>query len=65
MVFFFFASFILNCETLIKECLIIQIALLHKTKAGNGVFNHINYGERRKNKYKLHALHATVKYFYF
>jgi hypothetical protein len=63
--FFLFVSFILNYETLPKESLIIQIALLHKTKTGNEIFNHINDDERRKNKFNLHAIHATEEYFYF
>jgi hypothetical protein len=60
-----FASFILNYETLPKESLIIEIALLHKTKTGNEISNHINDGERRKNKYNLHAIHATEEIFTF
>jgi hypothetical protein len=60
---FLCASFIFNYETLPKESLIIQTALLHKTKAGNEIFNHTNDSEGRRGKYKLHAIHATEECF--
>jgi hypothetical protein len=52
------ASFAINYETLPTKSLIIQTALLHKTKAGNEIFNHRNDGGRRRSNYKLYAIHA-------
>jgi hypothetical protein len=60
-----YASFIIiiNYETLPTESLIIQTKLLDKAKAGNGIFNHRNDAERRRKKYKLHAIHTTEEWF--